>query len=163
MPNLKIPRISPPVKNVKVIGEEAGKKELFRREKLLKLKRFGKPGRKISAKRVPKSPKIVIKNRPKTGKRKGIYGYEAIIHGRGESSEPGKSLYVTKKGFFENARGTPNPITYKFAKKGINSFVERIQRKYLGRLSPISIEIRYITRNKSSDSKQHFAAKKRTK
>jgi len=153
------------LKNVKVTTGAEQTRELHRRERKMKIKRLGAPGPAIKESDVPKSPLLIIKRKPRLKKgRKGVYGYEAIVYGRGQSSEPGKALYVTKKGFFENTRGKPNPITNESAQRNLPGFVKRIRRKYLGRLQPISIKIRYITKNESSDRKQHFREKrKRTK
>lgn len=138
-------KFSPKLKHVRVLRES----ELRARDQEIRLKlkrkKFGAPGKKISKKRVPKTPGREFKRAPKgSRKRKLITGLTTLIKARGGYAEvKGRQLYITF-----NSQPFSKPVTVVEARQAVPLFEERLKQFYGSRLSVISFTHTFRTKKK---------------
>ncbi len=133
------------IRRVKQKGLETLRKQQKKREIKRLTKKYGK-SKRIPKKEVPDTPHIIRPKKPKKLKAssRAIRGLIARIRTRGQRSGPGKEIYVSASTEFINAAGEKTKRSLKKAREAIPEFVEKIQRRYSGRLSLISVSVKFL-------------------
>lgn len=134
-----------------------------KRERKARAKKFGKPGKRIAKRDVPKVAKLVRPRVPKDRKKRNVYGFTATIQARGEGSQPGREILVTKRGIFESPSGINSPRSFDTAIKQLPEFIARLNRRYQGRLTPIRIKVDTINKRIGTHAKAKSVRKSRGK
>ncbi len=134
------------IKRVKQKSLDSLRKQQKKREVKRLTRKYGK-SKRIGKREVPDSPHIIRPKKPKKLKptSRAIRGLSAKIRTRGQRSGPGKEIYVSAITEFINASGEKTKRTLKAAREAIPEFVEKIRRRYSGRLSLISVSVKFVT------------------